>query len=436
MSVPEVQQFHNDKMKQERERVLLRIANGTKASSPQIISFRHSHPSYEGLPDNSTGSRTMPFFANKDESQCPLEEKIKMRGGTLTSPAGREYARKILLRRAQDDTNQRAAAEGLPRAPPPLMEFSETEQKSLELDQLLNALDDAIDTNDINAINTAINVNQLPKLLITLSPTLTAKQVRFTSAAQGTPDMGDLIQFIDNMKKKMENQFFYNGRNQEAIEDEISRDILEDADEDADEDELNAEFNRRFIALKQKKGSVPRIYALLEDCLIFLKFLASAVAKNLEGKELRTFIGIAAREAFKLNRKEIARNLSVGNQLVEGTPPAPVRRTAAAAEEARPPPLIQVIGEEAPGGAAAAEEEEEEAPVAAAAPAKRWGTYTIDGTVLNMTNEANYQEFRALRESANAQERRNIDAMTRGRIQAGLTKEAAMAYTLERYAPE
>lgn len=73
--------FHNEKMAQERARVMLRIQNGLKSDSSALIARRMMNPSFKGLPDNSTGSRNMPFFATKNEINVPLEAKIAARGG-------------------------------------------------------------------------------------------------------------------------------------------------------------------------------------------------------------------------------------------------------------------------------------------------------------------------------------------------------------------
>ena len=424
MATPAVQQFHNDNMRQERERVLLRIANGTKASSPKVIGVRQSHPTYKGLPDNSTGSKTMPFFANKDESHCPIEEKIRMRGGVLHTKAGKEYGYEILKRRARDDINQRAAVEGLPPTPAPLTELSEEEQKSLELDQLLNALDDAIETGDVRAINQAINITLLPRLLVALAPTFSGNK------------LGSLESFIGSMKGKLLAQFEYNGRNMEAIQEEIASDLMEEGNFEADSAAFTGEFQRR-LAQRQRgmevDKSVVRIYNLLVDCLLFIKFLAEALSRGLEGKSLRSFIVAAAKEAFKMNRKDANRFIEVGFEA------APVDRAELAGAFAgqQEPNMARV--EEIPFGeeegdafVERADGEEEEAPGGAAAGEPRFFVmYKIGDTYYDMSQGANYEEWVALRPPV-GNARKAFDAMTRGRLQAGDTKEQAMAYVIQR----
>ena len=80
--------FHNEKMAQERARVMLRIANGTKSDSSALIARRMLNRTYQGVPDNSTGSRNMPFFATKNELNTPLEAKISARGGMVPRQPG------------------------------------------------------------------------------------------------------------------------------------------------------------------------------------------------------------------------------------------------------------------------------------------------------------------------------------------------------------
>jgi hypothetical protein len=444
MATPAVQQFHNDNMRQERERVLLRIANGTKASSPNVISIRQSHPTYKGLPDNSTGSRTMPFFASKDESHCPIEEKIRMRGGVLHTKAGKEYGYEILKRRARDDINQRAAVEGLPPTPAPLTELSEEESKSLELDQLLNALNDAIATGDVRAINQSINITLLPRLMVALAPTFSGAK------------LGALESFISDMWDKLATQYQPNGRNMESINAEITEDL-------AAEGVVGDAFDLQLRTRKRKaqkeavkdfernKASIARIANLLTDTLAFIKALAKALSRGLEGKSLRTFIVAAAKEAFKMGRTAANRYIEVGYEA------SPVQRAEMAGAFAGQDEFPEndeflsmggvpssrattVFDDEEAGERKEVEEEDDddddddddEAPGGAAAGEPRFTMmYKIGDKYYDMSQGANYEEWAALRpEVGNA--RKAFDAMTRGRLQAGDTKEQAMAYVIQR----
>jgi hypothetical protein len=95
MSAATRAQFHDEKRQIAYQQLLDRMRVNDK------IGYRMTHPSYRGLPDNSTGSKMRPFFINKDESHIPLEEKIK--GGSLSStPEGRAYIQRILSQRARD----------------------------------------------------------------------------------------------------------------------------------------------------------------------------------------------------------------------------------------------------------------------------------------------------------------------------------------------
>ena len=199
---------------------------------------------------------------------------------------------------------------------------------------------------DERVLSTAVNINQLPRLLIELAPTFAANQVKFVSAAGGDPaDPASLLQFMFDMKEKIDNQYYYNGRNQESIRAEIEQDVLENADENTPDDIINQEVVRRMDELKRRAGPISRIYGLLSDSITFLQFLSQAISNSLIGKDLRTFIRIAAREAFKLNNKAINSALRVGEnispnnvalagpfagqlQVTANTPvAAPVRRT-------------------------------------------------------------------------------------------------------------
>jgi hypothetical protein len=164
MATPELRAYHDDKVLQERARVLLRIANGTKASSPAIISARRQNPSFKGLPDNSTGSRNQPFFAAKDESNVRLEDKISLRGGVLKSD---KYAKMILKRRARNVVENQERADGIPVADLPIPELTPEESRSLELNTLLTSIENAIETGAVSTLTLA-ELKNIPRLIISL----------------------------------------------------------------------------------------------------------------------------------------------------------------------------------------------------------------------------------------------------------------------------
>lgn len=163
--------YHDELRAEERQRVALRIANGTKASSPQIVSYRRQHPDYTGSGGDAVGSFNRPFFANKDESQKQLS------GGVLRNF---QYARSILGQRAKDDLARQAELQGVPgevaraEGEPPIL--SERESRELELNQLLSALQDEIESGNVGGI-AFTEVKQIPRLLISLIPGFSAQEL-------------------------------------------------------------------------------------------------------------------------------------------------------------------------------------------------------------------------------------------------------------------
>jgi len=195
MASPDVIDFHNRKMSQEREFVKLRIDWGTKASSPQIKNARRMNPLYYSnpLPDNSTGSKNRPFGLNKDESGKPSADAIAsgrvLEGGVLKDY---KYAKAILARRGRDTTNINLASEGLPPQPSPLLELSPVDSKILELDSILSLIDDSIDVGNIKNI-TLEQLKNVTRLIISLVPALTEDQI------------AEMIRYIEEMAMKIEN---------------------------------------------------------------------------------------------------------------------------------------------------------------------------------------------------------------------------------------
>jgi hypothetical protein len=181
MASPTALGFHAQKMIQEQERVHLRIAYGTKASSPEIRNVRRMNPLnyYNPLPDNSSGSKIRPFFSSKDESGRPNAMEIvamnqsKMSGGVLTDY---RYARKVLDQRARDTTNMNLEAQGLPPVPSPILQLDEVESRILELSTLLSGINDAIDAGDISQL-TVNELKNIPRLLVAIAPALSQSQI-------------------------------------------------------------------------------------------------------------------------------------------------------------------------------------------------------------------------------------------------------------------
>jgi hypothetical protein len=383
MASPATIDFHNAKMAQERARVALRIANGTKASSPNIISYRHSHPSFKGLPDNSTGSRNQPFFAMKDESQVSLEDKLAarmMRGGVLSTDAGQKYAKSILKRRAIDTTNEDLAREGLPVQPPPLLELDEVESRSLELNNIIDAIDDSLNAGTAFAIPLS-EVSKLPRLLIALSPSFDERKVTA------------LIDVLDDL--------FQRASTTRGLKQPVPIENATGDDEDI---------------------AVARLAIPLERSINFLKG-AMEVVNMADERGKRLALAALAKEIFRgaFKAKEI-------KNILEQSEPTREEVAAAAPRTRRRlvlPPADAVAEEE---GAAEAEEE---------APVQQYGpiTFTIDGRQVTFSSEnaENYNSFREVFDALpQGSKKTAVRAMLRTQIQKGKSPDEAIDYTLAR----
>jgi pyruvate/2-oxoglutarate dehydrogenase complex dihydrolipoamide acyltransferase (E2) component len=198
--------------------------------------------------------------------------------------------------------------------------------------------------------------------------------------------------------RKIEQSFVYNGRNmtdiEASIEDEVREEILGDIE---DEEELEAreadveeEIARRMeenrtdiLRIANLRRNVARVIDLLERSIGFLQALANGISKGLEGAAYRQFIVAAAKNAFKLGKRESGQLLRFGfeesaptdrvelaGQLAGQRQPAPAAPAAPAQRQRQPemgddindfmiaPPRIRRAAaaaeeEEAPGGAAA-----------------------------------------------------------------------------------
>jgi hypothetical protein len=249
MATPEVMSFHNANAISERERVRLRIQQGTKASSPDVRSYRRQHldiyQPHATLADNSTGSKNRPFYATKDESHISLEDKVKMRGGVLSTPEGQKYAKFILNRRAKDITMQDLEAQGIePSTVLPTdndLVLTADESKSLELNTLLQSISDAVDARDFSGL-TITDLKNIPRLMITTLPKMT--QNRFA----------ELVRFIEELIDELE-----------AI-----TEPKEDLDDD--EDELKPD--------SKATAGADRIKNYLENILVLLREFAKVIGRD------------------------------------------------------------------------------------------------------------------------------------------------------------
>lgn len=390
MASPATIDFHNAKMAQERARVALRIANGTKASSPNIISYRHSHPTFKGLPDNSTGSRNQPFFAMKDESQISLEDKLAarmMRGGVLNTDAGMKYAKSILKRRAIDTTNEDLAREGLPAQPQPLLELDEVESRSLELNNIIDAIDDALNAGTAFAIPLS-EVTKLPRLLIALSPTFNERKITA------------LIDVLDDL--------FQRASTARGIKQPVPIESATGDDEDV---------------------AVARIAVPLERSIDFLKGALNVVnLADERGKRLA--LADLAKEIFRgaFKAKEIKKIMEQSE---------PTREEAAAGAAAAVEAAVESRRRRfrfPDAGAAAEDVVIDEAAAAPAAAAYGPMTFKIDGeqVTFSSANAEKYNTFREKFDPLVGAKRVAVRAMLRTQIQNGKSPNEAIDYTLAR----
>jgi hypothetical protein len=192
MASDEIRAFWNEGVKSERERVLLRISQGTKATSPAIRSTRRLNPGFyfNPLPDNSSGSKIRPFDLAKDESGRPnAMMKVAMRQrGELPITGGvkdYQYAKSILNRRARDASNLALEAQGLPPQAEPIATLSELDSRNLELNLLLQNIQNQIEGGLYSQL-TINDLKGLPRILISVLPSY--------STAEAT----DLLRFIND----------------------------------------------------------------------------------------------------------------------------------------------------------------------------------------------------------------------------------------------
>ena len=247
MATPAVIGFHNATGIEERNKVLLRIQQGTKASSPQIRSYRRQHldiyQPHATLPDNSTGSKNRPFYASKGEPSFSLED-MKMRGGVLSTKEGQKYGKFLLNRRANDIRAKELVAQGIEPSsvmPSGDLVLTPDESKSLELNNLLQGVSDAIEASDFSGL-TVNDLKNIPRLMITTLPKMTDQ------------NFGELVEFIREMVLELE-----------AI-------INPKADRADDEVELQ-------LDTKSTKGAV-RIKEYLDRTLLLLRNFAKVMGRD------------------------------------------------------------------------------------------------------------------------------------------------------------
>lgn len=169
--------FHNQQMKERQEGLAERIRMGTRASNPRGVYDRIVKMAVRPRLDYNSTAVDMPFFRNY-AAPTPLS------GGVIKDY---RYAQKLLSQRKQDYDNQAAAREGLPptMSEAPLV-LSDIQSKTLELNQLLTALDDAVEVGDISNLAVSDLKNVL-RLMVSLSTT-------FDEAR-----LVELIEYVENI---------------------------------------------------------------------------------------------------------------------------------------------------------------------------------------------------------------------------------------------
>lgn len=178
MASQAVRDFYAQRKADDIARIQTMIQSGTKASNNLAIGRRMMNPSYKGMVPNASGVGQRPFFINKDEANVSLEDKVAMRGGVLTTPAGQTYGKKILARRAMDVRNQEALEEGLPPAPSPLVDMTEVESRTVELNQLMDTIDNVVEQR-VDASQIIPDFRNLVRLIVSLSATFSGKDLAY-----------------------------------------------------------------------------------------------------------------------------------------------------------------------------------------------------------------------------------------------------------------
>lgn len=174
MAEASVREWHDRQMQEHRQRVLQRIEMGTKSTSPHRLAVRLSDPlKYSNpLPDNSSGSKSRPFMAARDDSGRPTADQlVYMRQHEMQGGAIRDFqiAQRLLNRRREGYLEQEALKEGLPPAPAAPEVLTDLESQELELDILIRSIGDAVEANNFDALSLS-EIKNVPRLLIRLAP--------------------------------------------------------------------------------------------------------------------------------------------------------------------------------------------------------------------------------------------------------------------------
>lgn len=162
--------FHAGSHSIQQNQINERIRMGTMASNPKGLANRVlSFQIKQGYPKDSTGPRILPFLSGFDQSYKPFRTSVQsnpLTGGIKDFA----YAQHILKQRYDDLKNQEAIQEGMPPTVPETLNLTEVESASLELDNLLTALDNSIEIGTISQIDVS-DLKNIFRLIVKLSTT-------------------------------------------------------------------------------------------------------------------------------------------------------------------------------------------------------------------------------------------------------------------------
>ena len=185
MASPAAQEFHRQKMAAERHSVSLRIANGLKSDNPRQIGYRRQHRSFNGIATNPSTAGANLFFVNADETHKPFST---MRGGVI-----RDFrsAKQLLAQRATSSANIDLEKAGQEPIPSPTLALTDVESRTLELNNLLQSLQDAVDAGEVNSAMIP-DLKNILRLFVALLPTFTEGEI-----ADFQQFFNDQIQVLD-----------------------------------------------------------------------------------------------------------------------------------------------------------------------------------------------------------------------------------------------
>lgn len=185
--------FHAGSRTIQQAQIAERIRMGTMASTPQALANRvTAYQIKQGYPKDSTGSRILPFLSVFDQSYKPFKTSVEpnpMSGGVKDY----RYAQHILKQRYDDFKNQDAMQEGMPPTVPETLNLTDIESSSLELDNLLTALDNSIEIGTVSQIDVS-DLKNIFRLIVKLSTTF--DEARFAQ----------LIEYMEDLVPGLEKQ--------------------------------------------------------------------------------------------------------------------------------------------------------------------------------------------------------------------------------------